>query len=72
MNIERRLIEIYRESSNFFYNNIQNTSQKSKHWKRFNLADFTEENLKNFRNDSKLSRYLDDQTDSFFLDFMQK
>ena len=33
--------------------------------KRFNLADFTEENLKNFRNDSKLSRYLDDQTDSF-------
>ena len=45
MNIERRLIEIYRESSNFFYNNIQNTSQKSKHWKRFNLADFTEENL---------------------------
>ena len=60
MNVESKLIEIYRDDSNFFYNDTHNKTQKSKHWKRYDLVDFTEENLINFRNDSKLSRYLDD------------
>tara|TARA_B110000211_G_C13967290_1_gene503345 strand:+ start:121 stop:285 length:165 start_codon:yes stop_codon:yes gene_type:complete len=29
-----KLIEIYKKTSNFFYNNKINVDQKSKHWER--------------------------------------
>jgi putative sugar O-methyltransferase len=62
---EKRLIDIYTEASKFFYNNNQNTNQKSKHWKKYNLKEFTLDNLINFRNDGRLSEGLDDQNDVF-------
>ena len=62
---EKRLIEIYNDASRFFYNNKDNTNQKSKHWQRYNLREYSLENLINFRNDGKLSGGLDDQKDTF-------
>ena len=58
---EEKLIEIYNQSSNFFYNNKINLSAKSKHWASFyNSQNFNLENLKNFRNSkSQLSAGLD-------------
>ena len=46
----KRLIEIYKEASKYFYSNQNNTNQKSKHWERYNLKEFTLDNLINFRN----------------------
>ena len=62
---EKRLIEIYKEASKYFYSNQNNTNQKSKHWEEYNLKEFTLNNLINFRNDGKLSGGLDDQNDNF-------
>ena len=62
---EKRLIDIYNETSKYFYSNQNNTNQKSKHWKKYNLKEFTLDNLINFRNDGKLSGGLDDQNDKF-------
>ena len=58
---EKKLIEIYNQSSNFFYNNKINLLNKSKHWQTYyNSQNFNLENLKNFRNSkSKLSAGLD-------------
>ena len=47
---DKRLIEIYKEASKYFYSNQNNTNQKSKHWERYNLNEFTLDNLINFRN----------------------
>ena len=69
---EKRLIEIYTEASQFFYNNNQNTNQKSKHWKKYDLREFTLDNLINFRNDGRLSEGLDDQNDILLLNFILK
>ena len=63
--LEKDLIEIYKEASKFFYNNTKNIGQKSDHWTRYNLKEFTPENLSNFRKKKKLSDGLDDQTDNF-------
>jgi len=62
---EKRLIEIYKETSRYFYGNQNNTNQKSKHWEIYNLKKFTLDNLINFRNDGNLSAGLDDQNDTF-------
>jgi putative sugar O-methyltransferase len=62
---ENKLIEIYKEASKYFYTNQNNTNQKSKHWKKYNLREFTKDNLINFRNDGKLSGGLDDQNNTF-------
>ena len=62
---KKKLIEIYKDTSNYFYSDKNNTLQKSKHWKKYNLREFTLDNLVNFRNDGKLSRGLDDQNDTF-------
>lgn len=62
---EKRLIDIYKEASKYFYGIQNNTNQKSKHWERYNLKEFTLDNLINFRNDGKLSGGLDDQNDNF-------
>jgi len=62
---EKRLIDIYKEASKYFYVIQNNTNQKSKHWERYNLKEFTLDNLINFRNDGKLSGGLDDQNDNF-------
>lgn len=62
---EKKLIEIYKKASEYFYNNQNNTNQKSKHWQRYNLREFTLDNLINFRNNGKLSGGLDDQNDKF-------
>lgn len=62
---EKRLIDIYKEASKYFYGIQNNTNQKSKHWESYNLKEFTLDNLINFRNDGKLSGGLDDQNDNF-------
>ena len=62
---ENKLIEIYKEASKYFYTNQNNSNQKSKHWKKYNLREFTKDNLINFRNDGKLSGGLDDQNNTF-------
>lgn len=62
---EKKFIEIYKEASKYFYTNKNNIDQKSKHWERYNLKEFTLDNLINFRNDGKLSGGLDDQNDTF-------
>ena len=62
---EKRLIDIYKEASKYFYGIQNNTNQKSKHWERYNLKEFTLDNLINFRNDGKLSGDLDDQNEHF-------
>ena len=62
---EKKLIDIYKEASKFFYGIQNNTNQKSKHWERYNLKEFTLDNLINFRNDGKLSGDLDEQNDNF-------
>jgi len=62
---EKRLFDIYKETSKYFYGIQNNTNQKSKHWERYNLKEFTLDNLINFRNDGKLSEGLDDQRDNF-------
>lgn len=64
---EKRLIEIYKEASKYFYSNQNNTNQKSKHWERYNLKEFTIDNLINFRNTGggRLSEGLDEQNDNF-------
>ena len=65
---EKKLIEIYKEASKYFYTNKNNTNQKSNHWERYNLKEFTSDNLINFRNhgnDERLSGGLDDQNDTF-------
>lgn len=61
MSNNKNLIEIYEQSSNFFYNNKKNFNEKSKHWTSwYDSQDFNLENLKNFRNSkSKLSAGLD-------------
>ena len=61
MSNNKKLIEIYEQSSNFFYNNKKNFNEKSKHWTSwYDSQDFNFENLKNFRNSkSKLSAGLD-------------
>ena len=69
---ERRLIDIYNETSKYFYSNQNNTNQKSKHWKKYNLKEFTLDNLINFRNDGKLSGGLDDQNDKFTFKLFSK
>jgi len=61
----KRLIDIYKEASKYFYVIQNNTNQKSKHWERYNLKEFTLDNLINFRNDGKLSAGLDDQNEHF-------
>ena len=33
---EKRLIDIYKEASKYFYGIQNNTNQKSKHWERYN------------------------------------
>ena len=64
---EKRLIEIYNQSSNFFYNNKKNFSEKSKHWSSYyDSQDFNLYNLKNFRNSkNNLSRGLDSTGKNF-------
>ena len=62
---KKKLIDIYNEAYEYFYRNRSNTNQKSKHWERYNLKDFTLDNLINFRNNGKLSEGLDDQNDTF-------
>ena len=65
---DKRLIEIYKEASKYFYSNQNNTNQKSKHWERYNLKEFTldinynDENSKEFDNikiKKMLNNYLD-------------
>ena len=58
---EKKLLEIYHQASDFFYNNSLNFNQKSKHWKRYNLKNFNLDNLINFRKEGNLSKGLDDQ-----------
>ena len=58
---EKKLLEIYHQASDFFYNNSLNYNQKSKHWKRYNLKNFNLNNLINFRKEGNLSKGLDDQ-----------
>ena len=62
---EKKLIEIYEDSSNFLYKYNIGLNQKSKHWKTYDLKKFNLENLINFRNYGKLSEGLDDQSDTF-------
>ena len=52
---EKRLIDIYKEASKYFYGIQNNTNQKSKHWERYNLKEFTLDNLINFRKNQILS-----------------
>ena len=63
--MENNLIKIYKKASEYFYGNRNNLNQKSKHWERYNLKEFTLDNLTNFRNYNKLSGGLDDQNDNF-------
>jgi hypothetical protein len=61
-----KLIEIYKKTSNFFYNNKINVDQKSKHWeRRYNPLEINLDNLVNFRKDRKLSHGLDDGKKDF-------
>ena len=62
----KKLIEVYKEASKYFYNNKDNSEQKSKHWEMYNSREFTLDNLINFRNNQRLSRSLDDDSDSTF------
>ena len=66
---KKKLIEIYNDASKYFYARKNNTLQKSKHWEKYDLREFTLDNLINFRNDGKLSRGLDDQNDTFTFKF---
>lgn len=63
--IEKKFIEIYKETLEYFYSNRNNANQKSKHWQKYNLKKFTLDNLINFRNNGRLSNGLDDQNDAF-------
>lgn len=63
--LEKKLIKIYKLSSNFFYKKKQNQNQKSKHWERYNSKEITSYNLKNFRKYRGLSHGLDDQNKRF-------
>jgi putative sugar O-methyltransferase len=68
---EKKLIEIYKEASKYFYSNQNNANQKSIHWQSYFLEEVTLDNLINFRKgyinkfDGKLSVGLDDQNDTF-------
>lgn len=62
----KRLIDIYKGASNYFYCNDNNDNQKSIHWKkRYDFKEYTLENLLNFRKDNRLSKGLDDQNNNF-------
>ncbi|MBD1144430.1 putative sugar O-methyltransferase [Pelagibacterales bacterium SAG-MED37] len=54
------LINIYKKSSSFFYNEKNNIEQKSKHWQRYSMKKFNTQNLQNFRKNGELSGGLDD------------
>lgn len=71
MSNDKELIEIYNNSSNYFYDNKKNFNAKSQHWKLwYNSQNFTLENLKNFRNSkSKLSGGLDSTSGNFSFKF---
>ena len=68
---EKKLIEIYKEASKYFYSNQNNANQRSIHWQSYFLEEVTLDNLINFRKghinkfDGKLSVGLDDQNDNF-------
>ena len=62
----KKLIEVYKEASKYFYNNKDNSEQKSEKWEKYNSREFTLDNLINFRNNQRLSRNLDDYSDSTF------
>ena len=74
MSYQKKLIEIYNQSSNFFYNNKKNFNEKSKHWASwYDSQDFNSENLKNFRNSkSKLSGGLDSTGKNFTFELYSK
>jgi hypothetical protein len=62
---ESRILKIFKEVSKDFYKKKGNNDQKSKHWKnRYQIKEFNEKNLVNFRS-SGLNLGLDDQTESF-------
>ena len=69
---EENLISIYEDASKYFYKNSENKIQKSKHWKRYDQKKFTLQNLINFRKDSRLSVFLDDQKDNFHFKIYSK
>ena len=63
---EKKLIKIYEDAFNTFYNNMSNINQKSKHWKKYDLRKFNSNNLINFRSSyDSLSSGLDDQHEPF-------
>jgi len=65
MNV-KELLEIYEETSKYFYENKKYTNQKSTHWKRlYDFKEYNLDNILNFRNNKKLSRGLDDAYDNF-------
>jgi len=63
---EKKLIDIYEQAFNYFYNDKLNINQKSKHWKKYDLRKFNLNNLINFRSShDSLSSGLDDQNEPF-------
>jgi putative sugar O-methyltransferase len=66
-NKNQALIENFKKTCDFFYNNKDNIDQKSSYWTRYDFKKFNLENLINFRSNDSLSSGLDDQVES--LDF---
>lgn len=66
------LINIYKKSFNFFYNEKNNIQQKSKHWMRYNMKKFNIQNLQNFRKNGKLSGGLDDASNKVSFDLFSE
>lgn len=71
MKIENtRLLKVFDQSIDYFYNNKKNLNQKSKHWQKFNAnKKFNLNNLINFRSSkSNLSYGMDDQKSQIYIE----
>lgn len=68
---DKELIEIYNNSSNYFYDKKKFFSVNNKHWKLwYNSQNFTLENLKNLKNSKgELSGGLDSTNGNFSFKF---